>query len=264
MWTAELQLGMGSWWGSGAWSCSEGDPDRRLSGLRPPGGSAAPRTAELQLGMGSWWEPGAWSCSGRYPERRPSGLPPPTGVVVQRRPIRAVSGSGREGNDRPARASGGLPGGFNDAPWVRSPWIAKHAHCAQRASGREVDGGHNGVHGTSRPRRWGARVGEVVGTGAPELRFGAGRRSGGASPTLRRVGPGGWSDNRVEVCQVGWVLTHRGSGGRCRCGQFVGATLMLREKRDRLRQGARQPRRRVASGTPAATTIAFTGGGVSR
>jgi len=31
--------------------------------------------------------------------------------------------------------------------------IATHAHCAQRASGRDVDGGHNDVNGTSVPMR---------------------------------------------------------------------------------------------------------------
>jgi len=178
-WTAELQLGIESLRGSGAWSVSWGYPERR----------PAMWTAELQLGIESWWGFGAWSCSGgcsgRYPERRPSGLPPPHGVVAQRRPIRAVSVGGRESNDRPARASGGLPACFDDAPWVRSPWIAKHAHCAQRASGREVDGGHNGVHGTSRPMRWGARVGEVLDAGAPGMLFGAG-------------GP------------IWWALAHRG------------------------------------------------------
>ena len=35
-------------------------------------------------------------------------------------------------------------------------------------------------------RRWGARVGEVVHAGVPWTRFGAGMRSGGPRPTLRR------------------------------------------------------------------------------
>jgi len=66
---------------------------------------------------------------------------------------RAAWSCGERGRgDHAARASGGLPRCFDDAPWVRSPWIAKHAHCAQRASSREVDGEHNGVNGTSRPK----------------------------------------------------------------------------------------------------------------
>jgi len=127
----------------------------RSAGLRcgpPSSSSALSRGGDLVRGR----VPGGTRSAGLLGRRHL------TVTTTQRRPIRAVSGSGRESNDRPARASGGLPPCFSDAPWVRSPWIAKHAHCAHRASGQEVDEGHNGVHGTSRPRRWGARVGEVV------------------------------------------------------------------------------------------------------
>jgi len=192
MWTAELQLGIESWWGFRAWSCSGGYPVRRPSGLRPPAGTAAPRTAELQLGIESWWGFRAWSCSGgtRYtgllgcgrppgPQRpgppssssalsrggdfvrgRVPGVPGTPAFWVDatsrcRRPSvarAAWSCVKRRGGDHAARASDGLLPCFIDAPWMRSPWIAKHAHCAHRASGREVDEGHNGVHGVRRAK----------------------------------------------------------------------------------------------------------------
>jgi uncharacterized protein (DUF1800 family) len=56
--------------------------------------------------------------------------PSPGGVVAQRRPIRAVSENGREVNDRPDRASGGLPQGFVNSSRRLGSAIAKHAHCA--------------------------------------------------------------------------------------------------------------------------------------
>jgi len=163
--TAELQLGIESWWEPGAWSCFGRYPERRPSGLPPPAGTAAPRTAELQLGIESWWGFGAWSCSGRYPERRPSGLRPP-GRRRQPSVARAAwSCEERERGDHAARASDGLPPCFNDAPWMRSPWVARYRHCAHRAPDLNAAGKHNAVPGTPRPRRWGARVGEVVAAG---------------------------------------------------------------------------------------------------
>jgi len=110
----------------------------RPSGLPPPARSAAPRTAELQLGMGSLWGLGAWSCSGGYPGNRPSGLPP---LARRQQPsvARSAWSCGKQGcGDHAARASGGLPPCFNDAPWERSPWIAKHALCKGALDRKDV------------------------------------------------------------------------------------------------------------------------------
>jgi len=78
------------------------------------------------------------------------------------------------GGDHAARASGGLPRSFDNAPWMRSSWVARHRHCAQRTRDLKVKEKHNAVPGT--PRR-DADVGDWLGGGA--LLTGPARASGG-------------------------------------------------------------------------------------
>ena len=119
---------------------------RRLPGPQRPGppssSSALSRCGDLVRGRVPW----GTRYAGLLGFRRLTAALPSV--------ARAAWSCGERGRgDHAARASDGLPPCFSNAPWMRSPWIAKHAHCAHRASGREVDEGHNGVHGTSRTTR---------------------------------------------------------------------------------------------------------------